>query len=479
MGSETAGSVEQSKGREKPTDVGNARRLVERHGARLRFVPDLGAWLTWGDGRWVRDECGRVMELAKETVRNLFHRASNLADDEERIRLAEHARHSERRERLNAMIDLARTDERVVVRAVDLDSDPWSFNCLNGTIDLRTGELRPHLPADLISKQAPVVFERGAACERFQRFLSRVTGGDHELATFVQSVIGLALIGGNPEEIIMLFYGPGGSGKTTLLEAVKAALGPYAATADTETFLRQSQPRGARNDLARLLGARLVVGSEIPPGRHLDEATVKAITGRGTITARFLYMEAFEFLPQFTLCLESNHLPMVRDDDTGMWRRLRVMPFAHAIPAEEQDPTLKDYLRDPTQAGPAVLAWAVEGCLRYQREGLEVPAAVTQATDNYRSAVSTFSQFLEDCCIEGQDHWVSNADLSDAWTGWSAREGQRYPIGQVRIAGILRQRGHVPEKRRGQRGWRGLVLLPTDTIVDRADSSDTGFGKSA
>jgi putative DNA primase/helicase len=398
------------------------------------------------------------MMKAKRVVRGFFRKALQIEDEDKRSTAIKHSLRSERADRLRAMIDLAKSESGMCVKPEDLDSDPWLFNCKNGTVDLRTGELHQHRREDYITKLAPVVFDPEARMPLWDEFLRHVTEGDEELAEYLQLEAGYGLTGLTTEEIVLLYVGGPNTGKTTLLEAKKATMGEYAATADFETFLRRNQPWGPRNDLARLAGARLVCASEVPPGRQFDEVTVKQLTGGDTVSARFLYGEYFEYKPQFKICLAANHRPSVRDDDPAIWRRLKAVPFENVVAEDKCDPSVKARLSDPSDGGPAILAWMVEGALKWQRDGLREPAVVRRATEAYRSEMATFSQFIEDRCVEGPEQWVASQELFSAYEGWSRSSGYRFHYGPQRFKEVLRGRGHVPQKRGGVRGWNGIGL---------------------
>jgi putative DNA primase/helicase len=235
-------------------------------------------------------------------------------------------------------------------------------------------------------------------------------------------------------------------------------MGDYAATADFETFLKTDNGRGPRNDIARLAGVRLVCASEVPPGRAFDEVTLKQLTGGDTISARFLYGEFFEYKPQFTICLAANHRPSVRDDDPAIWRRLKLVPFVNELAEDKRDPAVKACLTDPTDAGPAILAWMVEGAIKWQQEGLQEPEVVRAATQAYQAETAVLGQFIEDRCVEGPEQWTSTGNLTAAFGKWCPRNGYRSGYGPQRLKQVLRGRGHVPEKRGGVRGWRGIGL---------------------
>jgi putative DNA primase/helicase len=393
---------------------------------------------------------------AKDVIRKYFKEVIGSRGEERDDDAVKHALRSERLERIRAMVELAKSEPRMCVEPNQLDRDPLLFNCENGTIDLRTGELREHRKSDYITKKAPVVFEPAARDPLWEEHIRHTTRGNTDLAEYLQRLAGYCLTGLTDEEIILLFVGGGGTGKTTHLEALKAMMGDYAATADFETFLQTNQSRGPRNDLARLAGTRLVTASEVPAGRRFDEVTVKQLTGGDTVTARFLHREHFEYRPQFKICLAANHRPSVRDDDPAIWRRLKVVPFDHAV--QKPETKRKAYFQDPLGAGRAILAWSVEGALKWQQDGLQEPEVVREAIQAYQEETAVFSQFIEDRCVEGPEQWAPTRKLSAAYGNWCSWNGYRFSYGPQRLKQVLRGRGHVPEKRGGVRGWRGIGL---------------------
>ncbi len=469
-------------GRDRPprgfnlTDLGNAERLVARHGENIRYCHALGKWFCWGGRRWADDRTGRVCYMGRETVRQIGGAAPTLEDADERKALLKWAISSEAKARIDAMIGLAEAEAGIPVAPEELDADPWKLNCLNGTVDLRTGALHPHRREDLITRLAPVEYDPDARSEVWERHLEDATGGDAQLAGFLQRAAGYSLTGDVSEEVLFFVHGPAAAGKSTFLEALKAALGDYATTADFEAFLARREVGGARNDIARLAGARLVASIEVDEGKRLAEGLIKMLTGGDTITARFLYKEAFEFLPTFKLWLAANHAPKVRDDDEAMWRRILRVPFDQVIPKGERDPAVKKTLRNPAAAGPAILAWAVEGCLAWQHEGLGIPPAVEEATQEYRDEMDPLRDFLEDCCVLAPDAWVLTGDLRHAYESWAREQGEAHILRGRQFTDRLKVRGLKAERRHAGRGWRGVGLLappPTAGDGSHRDASDT------
>ncbi len=324
------------------TDLGNARRLVARYGARVRYVPEWEQWLAWDGRRWAPDISGEVPRLAKATALAIYEEALKCEDKARRKELAAHAPRSESEGRLTAMASLAKTEPGIPVLVATLDQDPMILNVENGTLELQTGSLRPHSPVDLITKLAPVLFDANAKCPAFHRFLERVLP-DRALRAFLQKAIGYALTGLTTEQILLFLYGLGANGKSTLLELLHRLFGDYAAKADSSSLLVRRN-EGPRNDLAALVGARLVAASEANEGSRLDEATIKALTGGDRITVRRLYADYFTFQPTFKIVLAANAKPTIAGQGPAIWRRIRLVPFAVTIPESERDPRLLETL---------------------------------------------------------------------------------------------------------------------------------------
>lgn len=450
------------------TDTGNAERLAAAFGADLRHTGTT--WVVWDGRRWAEDRTGgEIARRAKATVRTIRAEASTCTNDTAARALDRWGVASESRGRLSAMVALARHEPGLSVDPQQLDADRWALNCLNGTVDLRTGTLRPHDRHDLITALAPVVYDPDAQLDVWGRFLRQATGGDLELESFLARLVGYSLTGLTSEEVMALVHGPGGSGKSSFIEAIKATLGPdYARTADFETFLERKSAGGPRSDVADLAGARFVASIEVDEGKRLASALVKTLTGSDTVRARRIYQASFEYRPQFALWLVANHAPRISSADSGLWRRVLRVPFEHVVPVDQRDAGVKATLCDPAVAGPAILAWAVRGCLDWQGSGLRVPDTVTKATGVYRQDNDDLGGFLEARCVAGDRHWASSAALRAAYVAWC--EANSTPALGAKVFGAaLAERGFRPAKRRvgggeAVRGWAGLSLSDEDPL---------------
>ncbi len=437
------------------TDLGNAEQLVAQHGQDLRFAPGIG-WLAWDGRRWKRDTDGEPIRRAKRTVRTMYARASEIDDPGARKKLIAWATSSESESRLRAAVKLAETERGVIVEPTQLDADGWLFNAANGTIDLRSGKLREHQRDDLLTKITTVVYDPDARSPVWDSFLERITRGEPDLAPFLRRAVGYSLTGHTSEEVLFFAHGPTATGKSSKLEAIRGVLGEYAATADFETFLRRHGDAGIRNDVARLAGARLVVSVEVDDGKQLAEGLLKLLTGGDTVAARFLYRETFEFRPVFKLWLAANDRPKVNADDAAMWRRILQVPFVNVIPEAERDDRVKLALRTDPDVQTAILAWAVQGCLEWQAEGLSVPACVRDYTAAYRSEMDPIRDWLADCTAPDPTSWTSTATLRASYEAWCGSNGEK-PVGPRKLGLLLEAKSFSAEKAPdGTRGRRGI-----------------------
>ena len=458
------------------SDLGNARRLVRKHGKDIRYCKRFGKWFIFADGHWCDDETDEIFRRAKTTVGLIYGEASTAIEEVDRKALAKHALKSEGHERIRAMIASAESEPGVPVTSDTLDRDPWLLTVKNGTIDLRTGRLRTHRREDLITKLAPVVFDPRAECPRWLAFLESIFSGDAELISFVKRALGYSLSGITRERVLFILHGVGRNGKGTLLEVVRDILGPdYSSDTPTDTLLVK-RDSGIPNDIAKLRGARFVTASEVDEGRRLAEATVKKLTGGDMVSARFMRGEFFDFMPAFKLWLGTNHKPDIRGTDRAIWDRLRTIPFGVRFVKPDEEPDAPAHLHADAQLrekllaeAPGILAWMVQGCLEWQRIGLGYPKAVKDATAGYRAEMDILGMFFSDCCVENERASVTAKDLYGAYSRWCEATGEK-PMTQTMVGKRLTERGFdSAQVGKGRaRTWIGIGL--------RSDESREGDG---
>jgi putative DNA primase/helicase len=434
------------------TDLGNAERFVANYGEDVRYCYPWRKWLVWTGAQWERDDTGKVHRLAKATVRGIYKEAASAQDEGRRKALARHATGSEAEAKIRAMLELVKSE--VPVSPDELDADPWLLNAPNGTVDLRTGELSAHKREDLITKMAGAEYILDAEAPNWTAFLERVLPSE-ELRVFVHRGSGYSATGTTSEQCLFINHGSGANGKSTFQEALHEALGDYATRTPTEMLLTK-RAGGVPNDVARLKGARFVSASETEEGRRFAESLIKDLTGQDTISARFMRAEWFDFKPTHKLWVSTNHKPEIRGTDTAIWRRIRLVPWKVTIPPAEQDRKLPETLHGER---PGILAWIVQGCLEWQREGLRPPDDVRRATGEYRIEMDVLAGFIAECCEVDLNLWDYAKDLYASYKRWCGDAGEQ-PESQRRFGGGLTERGFSRD-RGGSRGahiWRGIRL---------------------
>lgn len=424
------------------SQAGLAERTLDRFGSQVLYVPERKAWFIWKGDRWVNDS--DVMRLhVLTTARSLDIEAYECDDDARRELLRKLANRAENANFIAGTVSLAiaKASEFKCIRpAAQFDTDTWSLNCANGIVDLRTGILRPHSPKDHCTLSTETHYSDLPPNPLWQTFLEKVLP-DPDVRSFVQIAVGSSLTGKPTEERFLFMHGPAATGKSTFLAALRGALGSYYKTANFETFLKKANAgSGPRPDLACLQGARIVVASEADDNRRFAAGLLKNITGGEEIRVRNIYEQEFAFVPSFTLWLASNSRPAISAEDSGLWRRVVEVPFNIAIPEEERDPHLKQSLVETRHCQETVLRWAVEGCLRWQKEGFKLPAQVRAAVADYHADSDDISNFLSECCERVSGEQTLMKDVHDNYVHWCIREGVT-PKSNRKFRGPLETRG--------------------------------------
>jgi len=434
------------------TDTGNSERLVALHGHHVRFNWGRLVWHVWSGKHWEEDRTGRMAQLAKSTARAIPGEAKHLTG-EEYTKTLRWAASSESSGKRQATIDLARSEDGVPVQPHELDADPWLLNVANGTLDLRDGTLRPHRHEDLITRLIDVPYDPAATCLLFLDFLMRIFANDKDLISYVQRIVGYSLTGSIREQMVVIAFGSGSNGKSTLIGILRRLLGDYAREADSDSFMER-KTEAIREDIAALDGARFVAAAETGDGKRLSEALIKKMTGGERLRARRLYENGYEFMPQFKVWLSTNHRPEIHGAEFAIWRRIRLVPFNVTIPDNERDLDLPEKLATEL---PGILAWAVRGCMDWQRHGESPPAIVLQATNEYRRDMDLIGNWLEDRCELRRGVRETPKALYEDYTDYCAVAGDT-PLKQRTFAGKLSDRGCGEEKSNNVRYRTGIRL---------------------
>ena len=457
-----------NKQRRQMTEFGNAERMLDHYGDGLMYVPEIDGWFMWTGIYWRRAAGVELEHLAKETIRALPDEAKTIESDGERAEFFKFCAISQRAVMVRNMVSLAQSDPRVVVGMTDLDKLTHLLGVGNGVVDLHTGKLLPPDQAYRVTTITAVEYDPEARAPLFERTVADVFFGDADMIGFFQRLVGYSLLGKPDEDVLAIPYGSGSNGKSTVLGAIRDALGEHAKMASADTFLSSGAAGGnagaAREDVLRLRGARFVYVSEPDEGSELREGLIKSMTGGEPLPARGLYSKTtVEVAPTWVAFMPTNHRPIVKGDDHAIWRRLLPVPFTRNF---DQDLTLT---KDPDRAeklaaeAAGILAWCVRGALAYQKNGLQPPAAVRKARDDYKSDMDLLGEWLDECCEVGPSHVESNARLWASWEAFAKARGELRYISTSkaltrRLDGRFEPLKNVPEadgkRGRGRRGIR-------------------------
>lgn len=448
---------------EPKTELGYARRFIHLYGKQLRHVPSWNWWLVWDGSRWAHDRTGQAHRWMKIIVRRLTNDALAITDEDKRKAALKKAEAGERSASVRGALTLAATEPQVVVDHKALDADPFLLNCANGTVDLRTGQLRPHDPADLITKVTGAAYRPDAIGDVFDRFLADIQP-DEAMRAFLARLLGHAIEGRQAVHVLPIFWGDGANGKSTLIDAVMGALGDYAAPA-AAGLLTARKNDAHPTETADLFGRRLAVLHETDAGRQLAEGTVKRLTGGDRIKARHMREDFWEFDPSHTFVMLTNHKPLVKGDDEGIWRRIKLVPFAVVIPEHQRDEHLSDRLSEEADA---ILSWLIAGYQAWQAGGLDEPHQVTDATTEYRLESDTLGRFLDDCCLLASGYRTRSAELYAAWVAWCTQEHEQ-PGSNKAFTTALQNRGYDNKRSKVGAVIHGVGLAADTDVATRGD----------
>ena len=450
-------------GKRSLSDIGNGRRIVDSFGSSIRYTPGIG-WFIWDGQYWRPDaEDLGMKELSKRIPTIVASEVRNYDDQDKRNEVLKWANQAKSNSRLNSAIESAVSDERIVVPVESWDSDEYLLGVSNGVINLRTGELLRGRPDLCITKRTDVAYTAGMRNVRWEQFIDFATGGDKELQEWIQKAVGYTLTGLNNQDVLFLVYGPPGSGKNTFVEAIVKALNTqqYAWPLDSN-ILADNGNSSSSTDLyhwAELRGRRMVWVDELPDGERMKENAVKKLTGSSEISARSPGEKPFTFKAQAKLWITTNHRPQIMDD--AMWRRIRPVPWTN-VP-QNPDPDLKAYLFDPEGGLPAILAWAVEGAIKYlgssARDPLGWCTAVKEAADIYRKNEDRIGIFLEEHTREAEEARTPIKSLYIVYRYWCEDRGER-PLAQTNFQRKLADRGIKVEGTGSKAEVIGRILPP-------------------
>ncbi|MFC1613920.1 phage/plasmid primase, P4 family [Gemmatimonadota bacterium] len=431
-------------------DTGCGLVFNNRHGERVLYCE--GKWYIWTDRRWYLDKERKICKLARDTAINFEEELQKVKHPNSQEGVRKHAKKILSAGYQERMLKMAAID--AAIEPGKFDTDPYLLNVWNGTLDLENGTLYQHDKDDLNTKIMKVKYKSDAECPQFIKFLARIMNRDRQKIAYLQRIMGYILTGDIKGQVFFIFWGPGANGKTTFMEVMRALLGDYSIQAEYRSFVAGSFKNAIRNDLAALKGSRLVVASEAETSHKLNETLMKQVSGGEALFTRFLFKEYHEYRPTFKIVLVTNNLPKIQERTEAIWRRIKLVPFNVTIPAEERNPNLLDDLKEEL---PGILNWALTGCLKWQKQGLNEPSSILQLTERYIDKCDPLGRFFRDCCECDSQYKVHTSDLQNAYKGW-CRENGEFEVGSHVVANRLREFGCKNSTSNGKRLWKGIRL---------------------
>lgn len=435
-------------------DTGNADRFIDRFGDLIRYSYIDKKFIVYEGSVWEKDDKGRVRQLVDATVQDMKNEVIEVSGDldAEEIEKAwqKHLSNSRNNSKKKAIVDELK--HRISVMPSEFDVDDMLLNAENGYVELSSGELKPHDIKKMFSRKANFDYSDKMDAPTWMMFLEDIFNNNKEVIRYIQKAVGYSITGSTKEQVMFVLFGSGRNGKSIFVETISEILGNYARNIRADSLMVK-QNSGVNNDIAALDGSRFVSSSEPNEGFRFDEGLIKELTGGDTITARFLYGEDFDFKPKFKLWVSTNHKPVIRGTDDGIWRRMVLIPFSVQIPEHKVDKDLKYKL---LREAPAILDWAVEGALMWQKEGLEMPESIKQASSDYREEMDVLVSFVNDRCTKEPKGKAKAGELFQAYKSW-AKENEEYLMNKQKFGQKMREKF---ESKRSSAGiyYEGLIL---------------------
>ena len=442
-----------------PGDIANGKLFAKQLAGKLVLNSTRNQWLHYSEGVWLQCERGEEVAAAKGVADRLlrsvfaYKQRPDASEDKAKKWLANAMRIQGQRG-LQAMVELSKSEPGMSEPQSAFDVDPWLLCARNGVLDLKTRRLLPHDPMHLVTRRVDAEYQPDAKCPLFDKFISEIFVGDAPTVQAVQRFLGYSLTGAVSEEKFAFAYGSGANGKSVLANVLTAIMGTYCMTAPASMLEVQSNNGGARPDLARLAGARLVLANETNEGKPWDSQVIKQVVSTERIATRFLYGDVFEFQPTAKVIIRGNHKPTVHDSGDGMWRRLDLWPFERQFAEHERDMQMIDKLLAERDG---ILRWLVDGCMQWQRSGLLQSQKIRDASLSYRSDCDVVGQWIDECCMLSAAFNMESSALFTSYRLWSEGCGL-HPMAKQALGRKLSARGIQSIATNGVRRYVGIQI---------------------
>lgn len=419
-------------------DTGNAERVMDRYGDIIRYSYITKKFYVYSGIVWEEDNTGTIRQLIDLMIKDMNNEkvitTEEIDEEDAMINLQKHIKNSRSNRSKKNIEDELKHNASILPS--EFDKNDMLLNTSNGYLDLSSGELYEHDREQMFSKVTNGEYTDNAQPDTWISFLNDIFDYDQDMIHFIQKALGYSLTGSSKEQVMFILLGNGRNGKSLFVNTIAEILGDYSTNMQAESLMVKRGGSNINNDIARLQGARFVTSSEPNEGFVFDEGLIKQMTGDDKITARFLHQENFEFEAKFKIWLATNHRPIVRGTDDGIWRRLVVIPFDVQIPEHKVDKDLKYKLM---REAPAILDWMLEGCLIWQRQGLAQPKRIKDSVQEYRQDMDITDAFLEDMCEVGEGYEIAASEFYQAYKNWASTNNE-YDVGNVEFGKRMKKK---------------------------------------
>ena len=457
------------------SDVGNAERLMAIYGKNIRYNPIRRSWLLWSSKHWEFDFVGKIEGLSRKVIRKLQAEGDDIAleglnfDEQakkEKLKesIKKYVLRSESDGKIKAMVNQAMTQGSLII--TETDKDNFLLNIKNGTLNLKTGLLEKHDRRNFCTKVIDVEYDPKTQCPNWISFINKIFMDDQELINYIQKSVGYSMTGDANLQCFYILHGNGANGKGTFIKTIMRFLGDYSDSLDAKSIMEKMGDEGTREEIAGLLGKRFVSVNEMKGSKSFDEALLKSMTSGAdeTVKVRNLYESSFNLKPTFKLWMSTNHMPKINNDDDGIWRRIRKIPFKYKFVDGDKDVNFFENKLLPEM--PGILNWAIEGCLKWQQEGERIPDVVKASVDEYRVDSDPIQRFIADECIVASSETVrvNVSDIYKVYESW-CKENKEYTLSSIKFTRKMTEKEF--EKGRSKAGlyWKGIGLLDKDHQV--------------
>lgn len=447
-------------------DTGNADRFTDIFKDRVLYSYTNKGWYIYDGKRWLFDTLGRINDYFEQSIEvmkkqgmttNIPMLENETSEDYQKrlkaIRTAYEKHLTYSRSNRGTVAGVKQSMHKNSVDISEFDGNDMLINLENSVYDMVSGINIPHDATLKFTKKANVSYDESKKCPRWEQFLREIFNDDKDLIKWIQKALGYSLTGKTSEQVMFILNGNGRNGKSVFLDVVSHIFGDYRTNIQPDSLMVKNS-QGANSDIARLKGARFVTTIESNDGMRFNEGLVKQLTGGDTVTARFLHANEFEFTPKFKVWMATNHRPIIRGTDKGIWRRIRLIPFEREFTEEEVDLDLTSKLLAENDG---ILQWMLKGLEMWQKERLGMCEKILMANKEYRQEMDVVSTFIEECVNNSLGKEVKASELYQHYKNYCLQNGF-FVLTSTKFGRELDNKGYIKTHKRTGKYYQNISM---------------------